>query len=230
MKRSQREAYINKIVKLLQDKFKEVNINCDVYGRPKHFYSIYKKMQNKHKTFEEIFDLTAVRIVVDTIKDCYAVLGMVHTLWVPMPGRFKDYIAMPKANMYQSLHTTVIGPEGEPVEIQIRTHEMHNIAEYGIAAHWKYKEGTMSNDEKMEEKLKWLRQMMEWEKDLKDPQEFLDSLKEDVFNSQVYVFTPKGDVVELPAESTPIDFAYRVHSKVGNKCVGAKIRWKISSN
>ena len=227
MKRSQREEYINKIVKLLQDKFKEVNINCEVYGRPKHFYSIYKKMQNKHKTFEEIFDLTAVRIVVDTIKDCYAVLGMVHTLWVPMPGRFKDYIAMPKANMYQSLHTTVIGPEGEPVEIQIRTHEMHNIAEYGIAAHWKYKEGTMSNNDKMEEKLKWLRQMMEWEKDVKDPQEFLDSLKEDVFNSQVYVFTPKGDVIELPAESTPIDFAYRVHSKVGNKCVGAKINGRL---
>ena len=228
MKRSQREEYINRIVKLLQEKFNEVNIDCEVYGRPKHFYSIYKKMKNKHKTFEEIFDLTAIRIVVDTIKDCYAVLGMVHTLWVPMPGRFKDYIAMPKANMYQSLHTTVIGPEGEPVEIQIRTHEMHNIAEYGIAAHWKYKEGTMSNDEKMEEKLKWLRQMMEWEKDVKDPQEFLDSLKEDVFNSQVYVFTPKGDVIELPAESTPIDFAYRVHSKVGNKCVGAKINGRLA--
>ncbi|MBC6695625.1 bifunctional (p)ppGpp synthetase/guanosine-3',5'-bis(diphosphate) 3'-pyrophosphohydrolase [Terrisporobacter mayombei] len=227
MKRSQREAYIEKIVKLLQEKFNEFNIDCEVYGRPKHFYSIYKKMQNKHKTFEEIFDLTAVRIVVDTIKDCYAVLGMVHTLWVPMPGRFKDYIAMPKANMYQSLHTTVIGPEGEPVEIQIRTHEMHNIAEYGIAAHWKYKEGTMSNNDKMEEKLKWLRQMMEWEKDVKDPQEFLDSLKEDVFNSQVYVFTPKGDVIELPAESTPIDFAYRVHTKVGNKCTGAKINGRL---
>ena len=227
MKRSQREAYIEKIVNLLQEKFNEVNIDCEVYGRPKHFYSIYKKMQNKHKTFEEIFDLTAVRIVVDTIKDCYAVLGMVHTLWVPMPGRFKDYIAMPKANMYQSLHTTVIGPEGEPVEIQIRTHEMHNIAEYGIAAHWKYKEGTMSNNDKMEEKLKWLRQMMEWEKDVKDPQEFLDSLKEDVFNSQVYVFTPKGDVIELPAESTPIDFAYRVHTKVGNKCTGAKINGRL---
>ena len=227
MKRSQREEYINRIVVLLQEKFSEVNIDCEVYGRPKHFYSIYRKMQNKHKTFEEIFDLTAVRILVDTIKDCYAVLGMVHTLWVPMPGRFKDYIAMPKANMYQSLHTTVIGPEGEPVEIQIRTHEMHNIAEYGIAAHWKYKEGTMSNDEKLEEKLKWLRQMMEWEKDVKDPQEFLDSLKEDVFNSQVYVFTPKGDVIELPAESTPIDFAYRVHTKVGNKCVGAKINGRL---
>ena len=227
MKRSQREEYISRIVNLLQEKFNEVNIDCEVYGRPKHFYSIYRKMKNKHKTFEEIFDLTAVRIVVDTIKDCYAVLGMVHTLWVPMPGRFKDYIAMPKANMYQSLHTTVIGPEGEPVEIQIRTHEMHNIAEYGIAAHWKYKEGTMSNDEKMEEKLKWLRQMMEWEKDLKDPQEFMDALKEDVFNSQVYVFTPKGDVIELPAESTPIDFAYRVHTNVGNKCVGAKIDGRI---
>ncbi len=227
MKRSQREEYIDKIVGLLQGKFEEVNINCEVYGRPKHFYSIYKKMQNKHKTFEEIFDLTAIRILVDTIKDCYAILGMVHTLWMPMPGRFKDYIAMPKANMYQSLHTTVIGPEGEPVEIQIRTHEMHNIAEYGIAAHWKYKEGTMSNNEKMEEKLKWLRQMMEWEKDVKDPQEFLDSLKDDVFNSQVYVFTPKGDVIELPAESTPIDFAYRVHSKVGNKCVGAKINGRL---
>lgn len=227
MKRSQREAYIEKIVNLLQEKFNEVNIDCEVYGRPKHFYSIYRKMQNKHKTFDEIFDLTAVRILVDTIKDCYAVLGMVHTLWVPMPGRFKDYIAMPKANMYQSLHTTVIGPEGEPVEIQIRTHEMHNIAEYGIAAHWKYKEGVMSNSDKMEEKLKWLRQMMEWEKDVKDPQEFLDSLKEDVFNSQVYVFTPKGDVIELPAESTPIDFAYRVHTKVGNKCVGAKINGRL---
>ena len=227
MKRSQREEYISRIVKLLQEKFEEVNIDCEVCGRPKHFYSIYKKMKNKNKTFEEIFDLTAVRIVVDTIKDCYAVLGMVHTLWVPMPGRFKDYIAMPKANMYQSLHTTVIGPEGEPVEIQIRTHEMHNIAEYGIAAHWKYKEGTMSNNDKMEEKLKWLRQMMEWEKDVKDPQEFLDSLKEDVFNSQVYVFTPRGDVIELPAQSIPIDFAYRVHTKVGNKCVGAKINGRL---
>ena len=227
-KRSQREEYIQNIVKLLETKFEEVNIDCDVYGRPKHFYSIYKKMQKKNKDFGEIFDLTAVRIIVESVKDCYAVLGMVHTLWKPMPGRFKDYIAMPKPNMYQSLHTTVIGPNGEPVEIQIRTAEMHQIAEYGIAAHWKYKEGNSSLSEgKTEEKLQWLRQMIEWEKDLKDPHEFLDALKEDVFNSQVYVFTPKGDVVELPAESTPIDFAYRVHTNVGNKCVGAKIDGRI---
>ena len=228
MKRSQRQEYIDKIVHLLEEKFKEVDINCEVSGRPKHFYSIYKKMKKKNKTFEEIYDLTAVRIIVDTVKDCYAVLGMVHTMWIPMPGRFKDYIAMLKPNLYQSLHTTVIGPDGEPVEIQIRTHEMHEIAENGIAAHWKYKEGITGNqDAKMEQKLKWLRQMMEWEKDVQDPHEFLDALKDDVFNSQVYVFTPKGDVIELPAGSTPIDFAYRVHTNVGNKCTGAKINGKI---
>ena len=228
IKRSQREAYIEEIVELLAKKIAEVNINCNVYGRPKHFYSIYRKMKDKHKNFEEIFDLTAVRIIVDTVKDCYAVLGLIHTLWKPMPGRFKDYIAMPKPNMYQSLHTTVIGPNGEPLEIQIRTVEMHTIAECGIAAHWKYKEGkTNVKESHVEEKLQWLRQMMEWEKDLKDPHEFLDALKEDVFNSQVYVFTPKGDVVELPAGATPIDFAYRVHTKVGNKCVGAKIDGRI---
>lgn len=224
MKRSQREENIANIVNCLQNKFNEMEISCDVYGRPKHFYSIYKKMKKKNKSFEEIFDLTAVRVLVDTVKDCYAVLGIVHTLWKPIPGRFKDYIAMPKPNMYQSLHTTVVGPDGEPLEIQIRTHEMHNIAEYGIAAHWKYKEGiSNSKEDKIEEKLQWLRQMMEWEKDLKDPHEFLDALKEDVFSSQVYVFTPQGDVIELPAESTPIDFAYRVHTNVGNKCVGAKV-------
>ena len=224
MKRSQREENIAKIVNCLQEKFAEMEIPCDVYGRPKHFYSIYRKMKNKNKSFEEIFDLTAVRVLVDTVKDCYAVLGVVHTLWKPIPGRFKDYIAMPKPNMYQSLHTTVVGPDGEPLEIQIRTHEMHNIAEYGIAAHWKYKEGiSNSKEDKIEEKLQWLRQMMEWEKDVKDPHEFMDALKEDVFSSQVYVFTPQGDVIELPAESTPIDFAYRVHTNVGNKCVGAKV-------
>lgn len=224
MKRSQREENITRIVTCLQEKFAEMEIPCDVYGRPKHFYSIYRKMKKKNKTFEEIFDLTAVRVLVDTVKDCYAVLGVVHTLWKPIPGRFKDYIAMPKPNMYQSLHTTVVGPDGEPLEIQIRTHEMHNIAEYGIAAHWKYKEGiSNSKEDKIEEKLQWLRQMMEWEKDVKDPHEFMDALKEDVFSSQVYVFTPQGDVIELPAESTPIDFAYRVHTNVGNKCVGAKV-------
>ena len=228
MKRSQREENIARIVNSLQEKFAEMEIPCDVYGRPKHFYSIYRKMKNKHKSFEEIFDLTAVRVLVDTVKDCYAVLGVVHTLWKPIPGRFKDYIAMPKPNMYQSLHTTVVGPDGEPLEIQIRTHEMHNIAEYGIAAHWKYKEGiSNSKEDKIEEKLQWLRQMMEWEKDLKDPHEFMDALKEDVFSSQVYVFTPQGDVIELPAESTPIDFAYRVHTNVGNKCVGAKVNGRM---
>ena len=227
-KRSQREAYIKNIINILKQSFKDVGISCNVYGRPKHFYSIYSKMKNKHKNFEEIYDLTAVRIIVDTVKDCYAVLGMVHTMWKPMPGRFKDYIAMPKPNMYQSLHTTVIGPNGEPVEIQIRTKEMHNIAEYGIAAHWKYKEGnTQSIANNAEEKLQWLRQMIEWEKDLKDPQEFMNALKDDVFNSQVYVFTPKGDVIELPAGATPIDFAYRVHTNVGNRCVGAKIDGRI---
>ncbi|MBP3930770.1 MAG: bifunctional (p)ppGpp synthetase/guanosine-3',5'-bis(diphosphate) 3'-pyrophosphohydrolase [Peptostreptococcaceae bacterium] len=227
-KRSQREAYIHGIVDILREKFQNVNIKCDVTGRPKHFYSIYRKMKNKNKDFEEIYDLMAVRIIVDSVKDCYAVLGMVHTLWKPIPGRFKDYIAMPKPNMYQSLHTIVVGPDGEPVEIQIRTKEMHNIAEYGIAAHWKYKEGRCnSKQSKSEEKLQWLRQMLEWEKDLKDPQEFMDALKDDLFNSQVYVFTPKGDVIELPAGSTPIDFAYRVHTNIGNKCVGAKINGRI---
>ena len=229
-KRSQREAYIENIVKVINNKLEEVNIKSDVYGRPKHFYSIYSKMQNKHKNFDEILDLTAIRVIVDTVKDCYAVLGMIHTLWTPIPGRFKDYIAMPKPNMYQSLHTTVIGPDGEPVEIQIRTLEMHQVAEYGIAAHWKYKEGNNNtNQNNVDSKLQWLRQMIEWEKDLKDPREFLDALREDVFNSQVYVFTPKGDVIELPAGATPIDFAYRVHTKVGNKCVGAKIDGRIVS-
>lgn len=228
MKREQREKYIKDIVDLLEKTFDNMDIACEVYGRPKHFYSIYRKMKTKNKSFDEIYDLTAVRVLVDSVKDCYAVLGVIHTLWKPMPGRFKDYIAMPKPNMYQSLHTTVVGPDGEPVEFQIRTHEMHNIAEYGIAAHWKYKEGISDNNiSKVDERLQWLRQMMEWEKDVTDPHEFLDALKEDVFNAQVYVFTPQGDVLELPNEATPIDFAYRIHSNVGNRCVGAKINGRI---
>lgn len=228
MKREQREKYIKDIVDLLEKTFSDMDINCEVYGRPKHFYSIYKKMQKKQKSFDEIYDLTAVRVLVDSVKDCYAVLGVVHTLWKPIPGRFKDYIAMPKPNMYQSLHTTVVGPDGEPVEIQIRTHEMHNIAEYGIAAHWKYKEGRADDEmSKADERLQWLRRMMEWEKDVTDPHEFLDALKDDVFSAQVYVFTPQGDVIELPNEATPIDFAYRIHSKVGNACVGAKVNGRI---
>ncbi len=226
-KRNQREEYIDKVIEILKDSYKKAGIKCEVYGRPKHFYSIYRKMKKKHKSFDEIYDLTAVRVLVDTVRDCYAALGIAHTLWRPIPGRFKDYIAMPKPNMYQSLHTTVMGPDGEPVEIQIRTYEMHNTAEYGIAAHWKYKEGISNKKVDIEEKLQWLRQMMEWEKDVKDPQEFMDSLKEEVFNSQVYVFTPQGDIMELPLGSTPIDFAYRVHTNVGHKCVGAKVNGRI---
>lgn len=227
MKREQREKYIQDIVNLLESTFDDMGIDYEVYGRPKHFYSIYRKMKKKNKSFDEIYDLTAVRIIVDTVRDCYAVLGVVHTLWKPMPGRFKDYIAMPKPNMYQSLHTTVIGSDGEPVEIQIRTHDMHNIAEYGVAAHWKYKEGIVGDTSKVDERLQWLRLMMEWEKDVTDPHEFLDALKDDVFNYQVYVFTPQGEVIELPNGATPIDFAYRIHSKIGNSCVGAKINGRI---
>ena len=225
-KRDERLGIINKVISDLYENIKELNINCEIYGRPKNFYSIYKKMTKQNKNFDEIYDLTAIRIVVDTIKDCYGVLGVVHSLWKPIPGRFKDYIAMPKPNMYQSIHTTVIGNTGEPFEIQIRTWGMHRIAEYGIAAHWKYKEGT-TEESSIEEKLTWLRQMMEWQKDLNDPKEFMDSLKLDLFSNEVFVFTPQGKVIDLPVGSTPVDFAYKIHSQVGNKCVGAKVNGRI---
>ncbi len=224
-RKGQREDAINNVVDQIRKTLDEIEIKCDIYGRSKHFYSIYKKMQYQHKNLDEIFDLMAVRIIVESVRDCYAVLGMVHTMWTPIPGRFKDYIAMPKPNMYQSLHTTVIGESGKPFEIQIRTYEMHRIAEYGIAAHWKYKEGIASDKEEV--KLSWLRQALEWQKDVNDPKEFMESLKMDLFSSQVFVFTPQGDVIELPAGATPLDFAFKIHSDVGCKCVGAKVNGKM---
>ncbi len=225
-KREEREEYINDVIKAIEEKNIEMGIKSEIVGRPKNFYSIYKKMYHQNKTFEQIFDITAVRVIVETVKDCYGVLGIVHTLWKPIPGRFKDYIAMPKPNMYQSIHTTVIGPDGEPFEVQIRTWEMHKTSEFGIAAHWKYKEGKNSQNE-FDEKFKWLRQMLEWQNEVKDTKEFMETLRIDLVIDEVYVFTPKGDVIDLPVDSTPIDFAYKIHSAVGNKCVGAKINGKI---
>lgn len=227
-KRVERESYIKDITSDLHDKLEDSDIDADIDGRPKHFYSIYKKMVNKNKTIDEIFDLTAIRILVNTVKDCYGVLGIVHTIYKPIPGRFKDYIAMPKPNMYQSLHTTVIGPQGKIFEIQIRTFEMHKTAEYGIAAHWKYKEGDNSKEEKpMVSKLAWVSEILEWQKETSDAEEFIEAFKIDLFGDEVFVFTPKGVVIDLPNKSTPIDFAYRIHTDVGNRCVGAKVNGKI---
>jgi len=228
LRKKQREETISEVIDEIKEALDDMNLNYEIYGRAKHFYSIFRKMKNQKKNIEEIFDLIAVRVLVDSIKDCYAVLGIVHTMWTPIPGRFKDYIAMPKPNRYQSLHTTVIGDSGEPFEIQIRTHEMHEIAEYGIAAHWKYKEGDTSGKSNNDDaKLAWLRQSLEWQQELNDPKEFLETMKMDLFASQVFVFTPRGDVMELPAGSTPLDFAFKIHSAVGCKCVGAKVNGKM---
>ncbi len=227
-RRLEREAEINQVIAIIDRKLSEVGIEAQIRGRPKHFYSIWKKMHDQGREFDEIYDLTAVRVITGTVRDCYGALGVIHSLWKPVPGRFKDFIAMPKVNMYQSLHTTVIGPKGDPVEIQIRTREMHKIAEEGIAAHWLYKERRAGKD-KLDDSLLWLRQLLETQQELKDPREFLDTVRVDLFPDEVYVFTPRGDVKALPDGATPIDFAYAVHTKVGEHCVGAKVNGKLVS-
>ena len=226
--KTKRETIINNVIQEIKEALDDMGLKYEIYGRAKHYYSIYKKMMIQHKDIDEIFDLIAVRIIVESVRDCYAVLGIVHTLWTPIPGRFKDYIAMPKPNMYQSIHTTVIGENGDPFEIQIRTWEMHHVAEYGIAAHWKYKEGKTSGESSNDDiKLAWLRQSLELEKDSDDPKDFLENVKMDLFASQVFVFTPQGKVLELPNGSTPLDFAFKIHSEIGYKCVGAKVSGKM---
>ena len=230
-RKTEREEFVQQIVAEVTKHMENAHIKAKVYGRVKHFFSIYKKMVNQNKTLDQVYDLFAVRIIVDTVKDCYAALGVIHEMYTPIPGRFKDYIAMPKPNMYQSLHTTLMGPSGQPFEIQIRTEEMHKTAEYGIAAHWKYKEGAdaAKSMASQEEKLNWLRQILEWQRDMSDNREFLSLLKGDLdlFADDVYCFTPNGDVKNLPNGSTPVDFAYAIHSAVGNKMVGARVNGKL---
>jgi guanosine-3',5'-bis(diphosphate) 3'-pyrophosphohydrolase len=225
-KKEEREKYIQEVSSIISEKLASYGFIGKVSGRPKHFYSIYRKMKAQNLEFEQVYDIIAFRIILNTVKDCYEVLGIIHSLWKPVPGRFKDYIAMPKANGYQALHTTVIGPYGERVEIQIRTEEMNRTAEEGIAAHWQYKEGKVF-DPKDSKQFAWVRQLLEWQQDLRDPREFLETVKIDLFPDEVYVFTPKGDVKQFPIGSTPVDFAYSIHTQIGHQCVGAKINGKI---
>ncbi len=232
--REEREGYVARAGQYLQKELEAVGIGADISGRAKHFYSIYSKMTKKGREFNEIYDLTAMRVLVDSVKDCYGAIGVIHSLWKPLPGRFKDFVAMPKFNMYQALHTTVIGPEGRPLEIQIRTREMHNTAEYGIAAHWIYKDGAYRGAEDKAvgphgatDKVEWLKHLLDWQRELKDPQEFVEGLKVGLFEDEVFVFTPKGEVKSLAAGATPLDFAYAVHTDVGHRCVGAKVNGKI---
>ncbi|MDD3894310.1 MAG: bifunctional (p)ppGpp synthetase/guanosine-3',5'-bis(diphosphate) 3'-pyrophosphohydrolase [Syntrophomonadaceae bacterium] len=226
-KRKEREEYVNDLIAQIRNGIEQIGIEADIKGRPKNIYSIYKKMIKQMKDIDEIYDKIAIRVIVNDVHECYGVLGIIHTMWKPLPGRFKDYIATPKPNMYQSLHTTFIGKGGEPFEVQIRTGEMHQTAESGIAAHWRYKEGTSPKDKKYDQKLAWLRQILEWQQDIKDTDEFMESLKIDLFDDTVFVFTPKGAVIELPKGACPVDFAYRVHTEVGHQCTGAKVNGRI---
>jgi len=226
-RREERERYVRKVITILERELAKEGIQAKISGRPKHIYSIWRKMQRKGIGFDQIYDIHGVRVIVSEVRDCYAALGVVHTLWRPIPGEFDDYIATPKDNMYRSLHTAVVGPEGHPLEVQIRTEEMHRTAEYGIAAHWRYKEPSVKRDVDFENKIAWLRQLMDWREEVTDAYEFVDSLKTDVFQDRVYVFTPKGDVIDLPAGSTPIDFAYQVHTEIGHRCRGARVNGKL---
>ncbi len=230
--REDRERYVSEAGDYLAAELETVGITAQIAGRAKHFYSIYSKMTKKGREFNEIYDLTAMRVIVESVKDCYGAIGVIHSLWKPLPGRFKDFVAMPKFNMYQSLHTTVIGPEGRPLEIQIRTGDMHEMAEFGVAAHWMYKQRPQSKEDSAatngdDAKMKWLRSMLDWQKEMSDPQEFMESLKIDLFEDEVYVFTPKGEVKSLAAGATPLDFAYEVHTEIGHRCVGARVNGKI---
>jgi GTP pyrophosphokinase len=227
--REEREGYVSRAGDYLRKELEAVGIGAEISGRAKHFYSIYSKMTKKGREFNEIYDLTAMRVRVDSVKDCYGAIGVIHSLWKPLPGRFKDFVAMPKFNMYQALHTTVIGPEGRPLEIQIRTHEMHDTAEYGIAAHWIYKDGggAGGGPKRPEDRVEWLKQLIDWQQELNDPHEFTEAVKQDLFEDEVFVFTPKGEVKSLQAGATPLDFAYAVHTDVGHRCVGAKVNGKI---